>query len=103
MTDSERDYALRVARAWAFKCGKDHDYLPKTSAEMSSFEPHEWVLEAIAEAANDRYERDDAAVDEIDSLLSRLRIENYDRGDLVIAQCHLADYMDALQEGRVRV
>ena len=52
MTSDTKEYVLRVARAWAFKCGEDHDYLPKTLAEMNEFQPHAWVLRALEEVAD---------------------------------------------------
>lgn len=49
-----RDDLVRIARFEAWRegrGGKSHEYLPKSGDEAESFEPHQWVLWAMAAAA----------------------------------------------------
>ncbi|GAB5378995.1 MAG: hypothetical protein Alis3KO_00700 [Aliiglaciecola sp.] len=48
----DRDLALGIAKVNAIIAEERHDYLPDTADEANTFEPHEWVLMAIAQAYN---------------------------------------------------
>lgn len=41
---------VSVARATAYSCRNDHEYLPQTPEDAKTFEPHDWVIEAMAVA-----------------------------------------------------
>lgn len=49
----ERDEAVEIARQRALASGErgDHEYLPRTPEQAKTWMPHEWVIEAIMDAA----------------------------------------------------
>lgn len=44
--------ALEIARSMALRAGRmgEHQYLPATDAAAATWEPHQWVVDAICEA-----------------------------------------------------
>lgn len=44
-----RDEAINICRQRALAAGQrgDHEYLPKTQEEAATWQPHEWVIEAV--------------------------------------------------------
>lgn len=47
----DREDAIHLAQYFAFNTREKHEYLPKNKTEAATWEPHEWVIQAIIEAS----------------------------------------------------
>ena len=49
-----RGQAVEFLRSQALKAGKQgaHDYLPKNEKDADTWQPHEWMVDALIESAN---------------------------------------------------
>lgn len=53
----KRNEAIEIARKSAFEHGKSHSYTPSDEGDVESFQPHEWVVNAIIKASGENVEK----------------------------------------------